>query len=512
MARRGWLTGVLIGALAGAITAAAGVTAVGLIADDGPTPDFVTRSGDRFMLHGQPFAVAGSNNYRPMFLEPEVVDDIMRTAAANHFGVLRVWGFNDIGLADGTDSVDRQNVSTYFHYWDGDAPAYNDTETGLRKLDYVIASAKKHELRLVIPFVNNWASFGGMDQYNRWAGSRYHSDFYTDPKIKDWYRNWVRHLLERTNTHTGVKYKDEPTIAIWELANEARCHGSGGLPPAPGCNAEMITGWAREMAGYVKSIDRKHLLGFGDEGFLCEAAPTHWAYDCSTGVDARAIAAIDDVDMVGLHLYPDHWETDADWSTDYIARHLALARQVGKPVFLGEYGWRGTETRNAVFHRWLTEFQNGGGDIALYWIMQPRSDLITPPDSDGFTAYCPSPVCTQVSYRSQALRTGRTDFPPVPDSDYLLLDPGATGALDLLANDVSLFSTLDPASVDLDPAAPGAQTTLTVAGGTLALDGGTVTFRPAAGFTGAVDFTYTVADRRGQVSEPTGATVRVSGS
>ena len=93
---------------------------------------------------------------------------------------MRVWGFNDIGNPDGTNSVDKANTATYFHYWDGDAPAYNDGENGLQHLDYVVASAKRHGVRLVIPFVNNWASFGGMDQYVRWAGGTYHSDFYTD--------------------------------------------------------------------------------------------------------------------------------------------------------------------------------------------------------------------------------------------------------------------------------------------------------------------------------------------
>src|SRR5262245_19025738 len=235
------------------------------------------------MLRGEPFAAAGSNNYRPMFLETAVVDDIMQAAADNNFQVMRVWAFNDIGRADGSESVDIQNTTTYFHYWDGHAPAYNDGENGLAKLDYVVASAKRHNIRLVLPFVNNWASFGGMDQYVRWAGGQYHSDFITNPTIRQWYRDWVRHLLDRTNVHTGVKYRDEPAIALWELAIEARCQGSSQFAPAPDCRGDTLTVWAREMAAYVKSIDRKHLVGFGDEGFLCEPSADHWAYDCSTG-------------------------------------------------------------------------------------------------------------------------------------------------------------------------------------------------------------------------------------
>jgi len=498
----------IAGAVAVVVLAVAGVTALLLRGDDRPGPDFVTRSGSQLMLAGKPFAAAGSNNYRPMFLDKELVDLIMQAAGTSQFQIMRVWGFNDIGLADGTGSLDFQNRTTYFHFWDGKAPAFNDGANGLEKLDYVVASAKKNNVRLVIPFVNNWGSFGGMDQYVSWANGQAHGEFYTSPTIRGWYKDWVRHLLERTNIYTKVKYKDEPTIAVWELANEARCKATHF--PQGTCTTDTITAWAKEMAAHVKSIDRTHLLGFGDEGFMCETGASHWAYDCSQGVDARAIAAINDLDLVGLHLYPDHWGTDADWATDYLKRHLTLAGPRGKPVFLGEYGWRRTETRNVVFHQWISVFQQGGGDIALYWVMEPRVEGITPPDQDGFTAYCPSPVCTQVSYRSQAMLTGRTDFPPVPDEDFVLVPFGKTGTLDLLANDVSLYARIEPSTVDLDPAAAGAQASLTLPGGALAVAGGTLTYTPAAGYSGRVDFTYTVADDAGRVSEPANGTIRVA--
>jgi mannan endo-1,4-beta-mannosidase len=360
----------------------------------------------------------------------------------------------------------------------------------------------------VIPFVNNWASFGGMDQYVRWAGASYHSDFYTDQVIRGWYRGWVAHLLERTNIHTGVQYKNEPTIAVWELANEPRCSAAGQYPKGPDCTTATITAWATEMAAHVKSIDRRHLLGLGDEGFLCDPGTDHFAYDCSQGVDGEAIARLPDIDLVGLHLYPDHWRTDARWATEYIRRHARLADDVGKPLFLGEYGWRGAAPRNAVFHEWLTAFQSGGGDIALYWQMQPRSELSTPADSDGFTAYCPSAVCTQVNYRSQAMSTGRTDFPPVADVDFLSVAAGGAGSVDLLANDVSPFSRLDPDTVDVDPATAGVQHNLTTPSGTLEVSGGTLTFTPAAEFTGRVDFSYSVSDVDGMMSELTTGVIR----
>ena len=508
MSRRVW---VLVGVLSGVLAVAVAAVAFVLTRADRAVPAeaFVTRDGSRLMLDGKPFAVAGSNNYRPMFLEPPLVDDIMRTAADNNLKVMRVWGFNDIGNPDGTNSVDTANTAKYFHYWDGDSPAYHDDKEGLQRLDYVVASAKRHNVRLVIPFVNNWASFGGMDQYVRWAGGSYHSDFYTNPTIRQWYKDWVSHILERTNVHTGVKYKDEPTIAVFELANEARCQGAGQYPRSPDCTTDTITAWVTEMAAHVKSVDSRHLLGFGDEGFMCSDDGDHFAYDCSQGVDAAAIARLDDIDLVGMHLYPDHWKTDPQWATEYIERHLALADEVGKPLFLGEYGWRGSQPRNAVFHQWMSAFHKGGGDIALYWIMQPRSESLTPPDLDGFTAYCPSPVCTQVSYWSQALLDGRTDFPPVADADFTVASGSAPVSVDVLASDVSPFSRLDRATVDLDPSAAGAQAAITLPAGRGRVDG-TITYTPAVGFAGTARIPYTVSDVDGRTSNVATLTVQVA--
>ena len=41
--------------------------------------------------------------------------------------------------------------------------------------------------------------------------------FYTDGRVKQAYKNYVHMLLTRTNTYTGVQYKDDPTIFSIEL-------------------------------------------------------------------------------------------------------------------------------------------------------------------------------------------------------------------------------------------------------------------------------------------------------
>jgi mannan endo-1,4-beta-mannosidase len=51
---------------------------------------------------------------------------------------------------------------------------------------------------------------------------------------------------------------------------------------------------------------------------------------------------------------------------------------------------------------------------------------------------------------------------------------------------------------------------VTTPGGTLTASRGRITYVPLSGFTGRVDFTYTVADNAGRVGNAATGTIRVS--
>ena len=131
-----------------------------------------------------------------------------------------------------------------------------------------------------------------------------------------------------------------------------------------------------------------------------------------------------------------------------------------------------------------------GGDIALCWILQLRDEFWTPPDSNGFTAYCPSAVCTQVGQWTPAYRDGQRELPPVAEVDVLMTVVGEPGSVDLLANDV--------------------QSEPRVEAGELSVSDGVLTLTPADGFTGRGEITYVVSDAEGLVSELAMVTLRVS--
>ncbi|MCY7401440.1 MAG: cellulase family glycosylhydrolase [Nocardioides sp.] len=478
---------------------------------------FVERSGPDLELDGTRFRFAGTNQYYLMYADPVMTDAVLTKAAANDVTVLRTWAFFDIGQTDGTGTISDGDKGVHFQHWDpqAGAPAFDDGPDGLQRLDRVVAQAKEHGVRLVLPLTNNWANFGGMDQYNAWAGSQFHSDFYTDPTTRQWYKDWTEHLLNRVNTITEVADKDEPAIMAWELANEPRCGGSGLFPRDPACDADTLTSWVAEMSAHLKRIDGNHLVAAGDEGFLADQPDGEdFTRSCADGVDSARFAALPTIDYMSYHLYPDHWGTDADWGTRWIRLHSRLAQRLGKPAVLGEFGWHDKESRNTVYREWTRAVDRSGGAGALYWLLSDvQADGSLYPDYDGFTVYCPSPVCTTLSNFSETMGSGRQQFAPVADDDAVMTAFGVGTTIPLLVNDVAYRTDLQAWTVDLDPAVRGRQATVRTAAGTFSVDRrGVLTFVPADGFSGRALAGYTVSDRRGSVSPPATVTVTVTPS
>jgi mannan endo-1,4-beta-mannosidase len=464
---------------------------------------FVVRKGKNLSLDGREFRFAGTNNYYLMYKSQLMVDDVFADAQAAGFTVLRTWGFLDIGNADGSDSIRGKSDGVYFQYWDGDSPAYNDGADGLRRLDYVLASARRHGIKLVIPLTNNWNDFGGMDQYVRWARGSYHDDFYSNPVIRGWYKDWISHVLNRVNPLTGLSYKDDPTVMAWELGNEPRCLSAGAYPRSPDCTTATLTTWADEISRHIKSVDGHHLVGVGDEGFFCDdPAQADWTRNCGEGVDTLAFTRLPAVDLMSFHLYPNAWGKDLPWTYDWITRHVREADRIGKPVLWGEFGWLDKATRNTVYKTWTDLFDRAGGDGWLYWILSGiQDDGTLYPDYDGFTVYCPSPVCTTLGNAAAELTGPQRSRPPVADHDSAVTEFNRPATLTPAANDVAYRTYLKPSTIDLDPATAGQQRAVTVTGGTFVLNAdGTVLFTPADGVAGKAAAHYTIRDAAGRVS------------
>lgn len=95
-------------------------------------------------------------------------------------------------------------------------------------------------------------------------------------------------------------------------------------------------------------------------------------------------------------------------------------------------------------------------------------------------------------------------FPPVADEDEAKTPSGVPVTINVLANDIAVLGTIDPASVKI--VTPPANGTAVVN-----LPAGTITYTPTTPFSvGTATFTYTVANNFGSVSQPATVTVTIT--
>jgi mannan endo-1,4-beta-mannosidase len=358
-----------------------------------------------FVLDGEPFCFAGTNNYYLIYKSRKMVDDVLETTKNMGLKVIRIWAYLDRGSLDGSArNVDGagEKGGVYFQAWDPATkrPVYNDGPTGIEHLDYVLDKAKKLDLKVMLVLTNNWKDFGGMDQYLVWYGLNEHQKFYTDPTVVRAYEDWVAHLVKRKNTVNGVLYRDDPTIFGWELANEPRCISAGDFDRAASCNPPMLVKWVDETSSFIKSIDPNHLVSVGDEGFFANGSTPH--YDGADGGDHEGFLAVAHVDFGTFHLYPESWGHRVQWSSKWIDDHIDAARRAGKPTMLEEYGIiarrdannaiKDDARRRAAYTRWHEMIQKRGGSSALFWMLagvddegDERGGMF--PDYDHFELY-----------------------------------------------------------------------------------------------------------------------------
>jgi len=361
------------------------------------TPGFVQTAGTRFVLDGTAFPVVGINCYFLSFCSDTArkgtLDAIQQTGA----NVIRTWAF--------LDSAIKPDQGPVFRYGSDGNLVVNEGPDGLPLLDSLIHMAEEYGFRLILPLVNYWADFGGMQMHVEYlcpdealptggdvnAGAR--AEFYRCPKAQASFKGWIQYLLNRPNSITGTLYKDSPAILAWELANEPRCEIPGGR--------ELLLDWVREMSQYVKEQDSNHLLALGDEGFFTRENPPNYLYSGQQGVDFDATLAIPEIDFGTYHFYPEPKEMNVPlaFGSTWIADHIASGQRANKPVVMEEYGAliedpqqtdgktvASVEERNRWYAGWQQTICDSGGAGDLLWMMGSHETEVAG-DDDGYTVY-----------------------------------------------------------------------------------------------------------------------------
>jgi mannan endo-1,4-beta-mannosidase len=239
-----------------------------------------TVNGTRFSIDGKTGYFAGTNSYWIGFLtNNRDVDTVLDHISSSGLKILRVWGFNDVNARPGSGTVWYQLLSS-------SGSQINTGADGLQRLDYVVQSAEKRGVKLIINFVNNWDDYGGMSAYVKAFGGT-KEGWYTNAKAQDQYRKYVKAVVSR--------YAGSPAVFAWELANEPRCKG---------CSTGVVYQWATDISAYIRSLDASHMITLGDEGFGLPGDTTY-PYGYSEGVDFVKNLGIKNLDFGTFHMYPD---------------------------------------------------------------------------------------------------------------------------------------------------------------------------------------------------------------
>ena len=204
-------------------------------------------------------------------------------------------------------------------------------ESSFRALDEVLAGANRAGIRLIIPLVDNWPWMGGRAEYARWRGKT-KDDFWTDPQIIADFEQTIHFLLARTNTVTGVCYRDDKAVLCWETGNELAS------PPA----------WTREIARFIKAEDPNHLVMDGVNG----------------GTLRRESLEMPDVDIVTTHQYPGKHGSFAE-----LIRANADEARGRKAYVIGEFGFVSTAEMVAA----MTAIDRSGASGGLLWSLRFRN-------------------------------------------------------------------------------------------------------------------------------------------
>uniref|UniRef100_A0A803MI40 mannan endo-1,4-beta-mannosidase n=2 Tax=Chenopodium quinoa TaxID=63459 RepID=A0A803MI40_CHEQI len=339
----------------------------------------VERKGSQFIVNGKSFYFNGFNTYWLMVFASDQstrgkVTEVFKQASSVGLSVCRTWAFND-----GQYRALQKSPSVY-------------DEEVFKGLDFVVSEAKKYNIRLILSLVNNWSDYGGKPQYVKWgkdAGLNLSSedDFFSDATLKTYYKNHIKMVLSRVNTFTNVTYKDDPTIFAWELMNEPRCTSDP--------SGDKLQAWIQEMAAYVKSIDPKHLLEIGMEGFYGTSTPERAQFNPNTyatqvGTDFVRNHQVLGVDFASVHIYADSWIsptiTDAhlQFYQSWLQAHIEDAeKSIGMPVVFAEFGvsvkdpgynssFRDT-IYNTVYKTLVNSAKKGGsGAGSLLWQLFPE--------------------------------------------------------------------------------------------------------------------------------------------
>lgn len=313
----------------------------------GGKPAFVRTDGTRFFRGAstEPYYFIGANFwYGPILASDGQGGDPVRLRA--ELDAMKALGITNLRILVGADAGSR-NANSVTPCLQPAPGELNDTL--LQGLDRLLAEMQKRGMLAVVYLTNSWDWSGGYGFYLRAAGHGHSpaatgegyrryvahcSRFYEDTLAVRLYHSHVRRIVTRTNSVTGIPYRDDPTIMAWQLCNEPR-------PFAPETEQPFLQ-WVRTTAALIKALDPNHLVSTGSEGIIgCNVSDSL----------CQAVHSAPHIDYLTVHIWPANWGwarkdrlaldlPEARSKADaYIDAHDRMARLIGKPYVIEEFGY-----------------------------------------------------------------------------------------------------------------------------------------------------------------------------
>jgi len=311
--------------------------------------DFVKVKGKHFEIAGKPYYFLGTNLWYGANLGA-LNETGNQERLTKELDLLKSLGINNLrvmGASEGKTQVNTVDPPIQVELGDYD-------EQVLKGLDFLLAEMAKRKMYAVVYLNNYWVWSGGMAQYVSWLTEKpvpnpfleqyswgefmnFSASFYRNEKANESFKNYIKKLVTRKNSYSGIYYKDDPAIMSWQLANEPR-PGEGEEGKA---NFRVFSSWINETASYIKSIDSNHLVSTGNEGT---------AGSLGSADLYKEIHNYDSIDYMTFHLWILNWQwfdpLNAEETfpeavknaTAYIDEHIGYADGVGKPLVIEEFG------------------------------------------------------------------------------------------------------------------------------------------------------------------------------
>ena len=304
---------------------------------------FVVKQGQHLYLNGARWNPVGVNSYDLLAQSQQTIDSRLAHLAQGGENTVRTWCFDkDGGMSDAT----------------------------LAKLATTLDTARSLGLRIICTLANALPDYGGEGYFTPKG-----QNFFTSPTAQARYRAQVQRVLDYRDA-AGVRLANNPAVLAWDLLNEPRS--------LPGSPVGAVSAWTEQMGEFVSSLDQRHLVTIGAEGFQV-GYPANMALAGLPGSDFASLCGLSAITLCSVHLYPQYLPGPAN--SEQIGRVVQAwrlaANELDKPVLIEEVGYSlsdgGTLTgRHAFYDNVARAVNNSDIDGALLWNLGSKAD-------NGFT-------------------------------------------------------------------------------------------------------------------------------